>query len=167
MKKGSTIFLQVVIVALGLSVLVFLLWEPTAEGVNTNATSLYGIYFDDPFLAYIYLSSIPFFVGLYQAIKVLGYVGQNKIFSQEAVNALRTIKYCALVTAGAIVAAITFLIIHARLYPEIGAQDGPEGTIMLGIVATFLTITTTTAAAVFEKILKKAVDMKSENDLTV
>jgi hypothetical protein len=166
MKRSSTIFLQVVIMLFGIGVLVALLWEPHLEGRNVNAT-LFEIYFKDPFLAYVYLGSIPFFVGLYQAIKALGYVGQNKTFSQATVKALRTIKYCALITAGAIVAADAFLIIHARLYPELGAQDGPEGAVALGLVATFASIIVCTAAAVFERVLQNAVDIKSENDLTV
>src|SRR3989338_2104972 len=99
MKKSSTIFLQVVIIALGIGVLAFMLWEPHLEGRNVNAT-FFEIYFNDPFLAYAYIGSIPFFVALYQAIKVLGYVRQNKTFSQVVVNALRTIKYCAFITAG-------------------------------------------------------------------
>ena len=155
-----------VIVALGMGVLVALLWEPHLEGRNVNAT-LFEIYFKDPFLAYVYLGSIPFFIGLYQAFKVLGHVGQNKVFSQAAVNALSTVKYCALTTAGAIVAADAYLMIHARLYPELGAVDGPEGAVVLGIIATFASILVAAAAAVFEKLLKSAVDIKSENDLTV
>lgn len=160
-------FLQVVIVLIGIFTLAAMLWEPHLEGINANATTLYEIYFDDPFLAYVYLGSIPFFVGLYQAFKVLGYAGQNKVISQPAVKALRTIKYCALITAGAIVLADIFLVMHARLYPELGATDGPEGAVMLGIVATFASIVVATAAAVFERVLQNAVDIKSENDLTV
>jgi hypothetical protein len=126
-----------------------------------NAT-LFEIYFKDPFLAYVYLGSIPFFVGLYQAFKVLGYAGENKVFSQAAVNALRTIKYCALITAGAIVAADVFLMIAAR-----SSGDDAAGAVALGIVATFASIVIGTAAAVFERVLQNAVDIKSENDLTV
>src|SRR5690349_7930555 len=95
MKRSSTIFLQVVIALVGIGALTVLLWEPHIEGRNAHAT-LFEIYFKDPFLAYVYIASIPFFVALYQAFKVLGYAGQNKIFSQEAVKALRNIKYCAM-----------------------------------------------------------------------
>jgi hypothetical protein len=38
---------------------------------------------------------------------------------------------------------------------------------MLGIIATFASIVIATAAAVFERVLQNAVDIKSENDLTV
>jgi hypothetical protein len=89
--KRSSIFLQVVVVLLGIGALAFLLWEPNIEGRNTHAT-LFEIYFQDTFLAYAYIASTPFFVALYQAFKVLGFVRQNKTFSQETVKALRTIK---------------------------------------------------------------------------
>src|SRR3989338_8320852 len=161
MKKGSTIFLQVVIVLVGIGTLALMLWEPHLEGRNAHAT-LFAIYFKDPFLAYVYIGSIPFFVALYQAIKVLGYAGQNKVFSQAAVNALRTIKYCAFITAGAIVAADAYLMIAARSNGEDAA-----GAVMLGIIATFASIVVGTAAAMFERTLQNAVDIKSENDLTV
>jgi hypothetical protein len=49
MKKSSTIFLQVVIVALGLGALALLLWEPHIEGVNAHA-SFFEVY-ADPFIA--------------------------------------------------------------------------------------------------------------------
>jgi hypothetical protein len=81
MKRSSTIFLQIVIVLIGIGALALMLWEPHIEGRNAHAT-LFEIYFKDPFLAYAYIASIPFFIALYQAFKVLEYVRQNKTFSQ-------------------------------------------------------------------------------------
>src|SRR6266576_4525190 len=104
MKRGSTIFLQALILLLGVGVLALLLWEPQVEGRNVHAT-LFEIYFKDPFLAYIYLAFVPFFVGLYQAIKMLGFASRNEVFSQRAVRAFRIIKYCGLITALFIVGA--------------------------------------------------------------
>ena len=91
MKRRSTIFLQVVIVLIGFGALALLLWEPHVEGRNAHAT-LVQIYFHDPFLAYAYTGSITFFTALYQAFKMLGYVRQNRVFTQEAVRALQIIK---------------------------------------------------------------------------
>src|SRR5947208_8775614 len=99
MKRSSTVFLQVVIVLIGIGALAFMLWEPHIEGRNAHAT-LFEIYFKDPFLAYAYIASISFFVALYQAFKVLGYAGQNKVFSPAAVRAVRTIKYCSMAIVG-------------------------------------------------------------------
>lgn len=161
MKKIQAIFLQTVIVAIGISVLAFLFWEPHLEGRNVNAT-IFEIYFKDLFLAYVYIGSIPFFVALYQAFKLLGHFGQNKVFSQAAVNALRTIKYCAFILVGAIVAADAYLMIAAR-----STNEDAAGAVMLGIIAIFASVVIGIAAAVFEQVLQNAVDIKSENDLTV
>ena len=158
MKRGSTILLQVVIVLIGIGVLAFLLWEPHLEGRNVNAT-LFEMYFKDPFLAYAYIGSIPFFVALYQAFKLLGYIRRNKIFSQRSMRALRTTKYCALAIIGFVAVSVVFMIFGDR-------DDRPAGVFMR-ILITFPSIVIGTAAAVFERILQNAVDIKSENDLTV
>src|SRR5260370_25203304 len=118
MKRSSTIFLQVVIVLIGVGSLALLLWDPAIEGRNKHAT-FFEIYFKDPFLAYAYIASISFFVALYQAFKVLGYAGQNKIFSQAAVKALRTIKYCAIAIIGFVAIGEIFIVF--------GNTDDPPG----------------------------------------
>jgi hypothetical protein len=160
MKRASTIFLQVVIVLLGIGVLALLLWEPQLEGRNVHATQ-FEIYFKDPFLAYIYLAFVPFFVGLYQAFKILGYARRNEMFSEPAVRALRTIKYCAALTALFIVGAEAYIFIFVR------GTDDVAGGVMMGAVIIFVSAVVATAAAVFERILQNGVDIKTENDLTV
>ena len=159
MKRSSTIFLQVVIVLIGIGALALLFWEPQIEGRNVHATN-FEIYFKDPFLALVYAGSIPFFVALYQAFKVLGYAGQNKVISPEAVKALRTIKYCAIAIIGFVVVEEIFIMLNH-------GSDDPAGGVFMGILITFGSIVIATAAAVFEKTLQSAVEMKSENDLTV
>src|SRR5882672_6760044 len=158
MKRSSTIFLQVVIVLIGIGALVLLLWEPHIEGVNAHST-FFEVYLD-PFIALVYAGSIPFFVALYQAFKVLGYAGQNKVFSPAAVKALRTIKYCALTIIGFVVVEEIFIMLNH-------GSDDAAGGVFMGILITFGSIVIAIAAAMFERILQNAVDLKSENDLTV
>ena len=160
-KNSSTVFLQTILVVLGVGALLALIAMPQVEGRNVNAT-LFEVYFNDSFLAYVYLGAIPFFVGLHQAFKILGFVAKNNTFSHATVKALRTIKYSAFISAGAIVAADAFLMIAARSNGEDAA-----GAVMLGLIATFASIVIGTAAAVFERAVQNAVDIKSENDLTV
>lgn len=160
MKKSSTIFLQIVIVLIGLVALALLLWEPHLEGRNVNATT-FEIYFKDPFLAYLYIGSIPFFMALYQAFTLLGYIGQGKVFSPHSVKALRTIKHCAVAIVGFIIGAEAYIFIAIR------GKDDIAGGVMIGLMIMFISIIVATAATVFERTLQSAVDIKSENDLTV
>jgi hypothetical protein len=158
MSRSSTAFLQTVIVLIGVGALALMLWEPHLEGRNAHATPV-EIYFKDPFLAYAYVASIPFFAALYQAFKVLGYARQNKVFSQPAVNALRTIKFCAIALVGFVAGAEVFIMLHT--------SDDRAGGVFMGIVIAFGSVIIATAAATFQRILQNAVDLKSENDLTV
>jgi hypothetical protein len=158
MKRTPTIFLQTVIVLAGFGALALMLWEPQIEGRNVHAT-LFEIYFKDPFLAYAYIASIPFFMALYQAFKVLGYAGQNKVFSQAAVNSLRTIKHCSISIVGFVAVGEIIIMFNN--------SDDRAGGVFMGILITFGSIVIATAAAMFERILQNAVDLKSENDLTV
>ena len=158
MERGSILFLKAVVVLIGIGALALMLWEPHIEGRNAHATP-YEIYFNDPFLAYAYIASIPFFVALYQAFKVLGYVGQNKVFSPAAVRALRTIKYCAMAIIGFVVVGEIFIML--------GDSDDRAGGVFMGILITFPSIVIATAMVVLERVLQHAVDIKSENDLTV
>jgi hypothetical protein len=160
MKKSSTVFLQVVILLIGIGALALLLWEPHIEGRNAHAT-LFQIYFNDPFLAYAYIASIAFFVALYQAFKLLGYVGIGDVFSQRSVKALRTIKYCSMSLVGFLLGAEAYFFLVQR------GKDDIAGGVMMGLFLIFVSVVVATAAAVFERTLQSAVELKSENDLTV
>ena len=159
MKRVSIIFLQAVIVLIGLVALFILIRFPLTEGRAANL-DLFSIYFD-LFILYGYAASIPFFVALYKAFKLLGYIGQNKIFSSNSVKTLKHIKYCAIV--------LSILIVAAGLYIRIAhnKEDDPAGFLAICIVTTFVSIVVAVAAAIFEKLLQNAIDMKSENDLTI
>jgi len=160
MKKGSTIFLQIVIVLVGLGALALLLWEPHVEGRNAHATT-FQIYFNDPFLAYAYTGSIAFFIALFQAFKLLGNVRRGEVFSQSSVKALRTVKFCAMTLIAFLLGADAYFWIFQR------GKDDIAGGVMLSLILIFICAVVATAAAVFERTLQSAVELKSENDLTV
>jgi len=159
MKKYSIIFLQLVIVLIGIAALAIMIRFPLTEGraVNLDLFSVYA----DPFILYGYVASIAFFVALYQTFKLIGYIRQNKIFSLNSVKALRTIKHCAIV--------LSIFIVMAGLYIRIfhATDDDPTGFIAICIMTTFISIIIAAVAAMFERILQNALNIKSENDVTV
>lgn len=158
LRRSSAVFLQVLVVLIGIATLALMLWEPHLEGRNANATT-FEIYFKDPFLAYVYLGSIPFFVALSKAFKLLGYIRDNRIFSTDAVKALRTIKLCAFAVLAFVIGAEVIIMLHT--------SDDRAGGVFMGLVALFGCVVVAAVAATSESILQNAVEMKSENDLTV
>ncbi len=154
MKKGSTIFLRFVIVFIFIGALAFVLHAPQ----RNNGTTFHEKYINF-FVAYTYSASVPFFVALYQLFKLLGYIGRNEIFSPGSVRALRNIKYCALTIIGFAAVSLFMMIGGDR-------EDRPAGLFMRMLI-TFPSVVVATAAAICERVLQNAVDLKSENDLTV
>jgi hypothetical protein len=152
------VFLQVVIVLIGIGVLALMLWEPHLEGRNKQATN-FEVYFKDPFLAFVYIASIPFFVALAQGFKVLGFIAQNRVFSPAAVRALRIIKYCAIAMIGFVLVSVVFM--------GFGDPEDRPPAVMMRLLVLFPSIVVAAAAATFQRIVQNGVDMKSENDLTV
>ena len=159
MKKIPVVFLQGVVTLIALIAFAMLIWFPTTDGRAKNL-DLFSIY-ADPFILYIYAASTAFFIALYKAFRLLGYIGKNQVFSLNSVRALRSIKFCAIALGITIVMAG----IYVRLFHS--KDDDPAGFLAPCIVTTFVAGVVATAAAIFESVLQNAVDMKSENDLTV
>ncbi len=160
MKRGSTNFLKVVIFLIGIIVLALcIFWLPwLADRMAEMNPEL--AYLQYPVLIGLYTTAIPFFFALYQALKLLNYIDKNKAFSEVSVNALKYVKYCAITISILYVAGIPFLI------PIADADDAP-GLVAFPVIIIFASSVIAVFAAVLQKLLKEAIDIKSENDLTV
>ena len=156
MKPVSTLFLQAVLV-LSAGVILFLLIRfPLTEG-RAEGLDLFRIYMD-PLILYGYAASIPFFIALYKAFRLLSYIRQDKVFSLPSVKTVKSIRDCA-ITLGILVvpAGIYILLFHHR-------DDDPAGFLALCLAILFIAGVVATAAGVFEKILQKGVDIKNEKE---
>jgi hypothetical protein len=143
MNRSTARILQTLVVLAGIAVLVFLLWEPQLEGRNAHAT-VFQIYFHDPFLAFAYVGSIPFFVALYKTFEVLGYAGP----SPQAAKALRTIRTCALMVIGFVAIGEVFILL--------GDSDDHAGGVFMGVLVTLGALAVAASATRFERSLRNA-----------
>ncbi|MBN2242019.1 MAG: DUF2975 domain-containing protein [Acidobacteria bacterium] len=152
-KGSSTIFLRAVIYLIGLAVAglcVILL----GASVSGNA----GMFL--PLMLGMLAAAVPFFHALHQGLLLLGYIDKNSAFSELSVRAIRKIKYC----AGAI------SVLYALMMPYIlyvSEKDDAPGGVAIGLVLIFAPFVIAVFAAVLERLLQNAIEIKSENDLTV
>jgi hypothetical protein len=158
--KRETLFLKIAVFLIGAPILALCVFGlpslamNAAEGGPKWAYGLYGI------LVIMYLSAIPFFTALFQAFKLLNYIDQNKAFSEIAVKALRKIRNCA-------IAIVILYTVGMPLFYFLAEVDDAPGIILIGMVIIFASTVIAVFAAVLQKLLKNAIDIKSENDLTV
>ncbi|MGM0882835.1 MAG: DUF2975 domain-containing protein [Bacillota bacterium] len=160
MERGTTLFLKVAVIVIGIPVLalcIFLVPE-----IANFAAELYP---DHTYLKYLvlidlYATAIPFYFALYQAFKLLSYIDKNKAFSELSVRVLKNIKYCAITIS-------SLFVVGMPLFYLIAEKDDAPGIIVIGMVLIFASMVIAVFAAVLQKLLKEAIDIKSENDLTV
>ncbi|KOP68147.1 hypothetical protein AMS62_25025 [Bacillus sp. FJAT-18019] len=160
MKRGSTLFLRISVILIGIPVLALCIFV-----VPEIARFIAELYPDHTYLKYLiyidlYAAAIPFYFALYQAYKLLGYIDKNKAFSELSVSVLKNIKYCAIIIS-------SLFVVGMPLFYLIAEKDDAPGIILIGIALIFASMVIAVFAAVLQKLLKEAIDIKSENDLTV
>ncbi|MED3125349.1 DUF2975 domain-containing protein [Bacillus wiedmannii] len=160
MKQGSTLFLKTAIVLIGIPV--FALCIFLIPNIGNYAADLY------PDIAYIkylvlinlYATVIPFYFALYQAFKLVSYIDKGNAFSKLSVRALKKIKQCAITIS-------VLYVVGMPLFYLVAERDDAPGIIIIGMILIFASIVIAVFAAVLQRLLKDAIDIKSENDLTV
>ncbi len=160
LQNRRTHFLRFVILLMGIIVLalcIFALPSAWMEGPAEFPIVKMAVYL---LVISFYATTIPFYIGLWQTLKLLKLIDTNSAFSELSVKALRTIKYCASVVSA------FYLVNVVLVYPLAEIDDAP-GLIPMAAVVACMPITITVFAAVLEKLLRNALDIKSENDLTV
>jgi hypothetical protein len=153
-RHGSTIYLRGTITIIAVIVLALCIFVLPGGLVGDGLISY------RPIVVGMYVSAIPFFVALYQAMKLLDYIDHNKAFSNKSVRAIKNVKYCAIIISA------LFGISLPYVYLVADADDAP-GVLAIALVIFFASTVITTVAAVLQKLFQNAVDIKHENDLTV
>lgn len=154
MNKGSTLLLRLVIALIVIAVLALCIIVLPA-GILSDKTGYYR-----PILIGMYIPAIPFFIGVIQAWRLLDNIDKNKAFSQDSVNALRKIKLSAFSISALYAAGMPYIFYAAD-------RDDAPGVVAIGFVIIFAAFVVATSSGLFQSLLQNAVDLKSENDLTV
>jgi hypothetical protein len=160
MKKSSTWFLRIVIVGMALLVAVFCIFAipPISKSILVEF----------PFVTYPWplimigaqATALPFFFGLYQGLKLLHYIDTDQAFSGRSIQALSRIKYAGFVMTALYAPGMPLF------YQMAQSTDAP-GLMMIGLIINAAPFVVAVFAAVLQMLVKTAVDIKNENELTV
>lgn len=160
MKRGSTLFLKATVILMGIPVLALCVF--VIPKIAELAADLYPEMSSIKYLVMIdlYATAIPFYFALYQAFKLLSFIDRNIAFSEFSVRALMKIKYSAIVYSG-------LYVLGMPLFYMVGERDDAPGVILIGMLLVFAPLVVAVFAAVLQMLLQDAIEIKSENDLTV
>lgn len=154
-KRGSAIFLKVIIFLVGIAVLTLCIyWMPvlTIRDVKAHPGGDYSLY---PLLVCAYGICITFSFTLFHVYKLLTFIERNNAFSESSLKSLKVIKKCAFTA----IFFIVLMIISLKVISSISGDDsaGPISVSLMSILATSIIIA---VVDVFQKPLKSFLDKK-------
>lgn len=163
MKKGSTLLLKAAVFLMGvpvaaLAVVLFLQIGTIAITEALNGATLGYVILG--ILTLMYVSMIPYYAALVQTYKLLTYIDLNQAFSDLSVAALKKIKHFAFIIAG-------IYVVMSPLVFVVAQWDDAPGLVIVGMLPALAAFIVGIFAAVLQRLLKEAIEMKLENELTV
>lgn len=158
MYLKKTTFLKTIVYILGLLVLILTIFvlPLVADSLATQYPEY--AYLKWPMLIGIYVTAIPFFIALYEALKLLRFIDQNDAFTEAAVKSLKTITQCAVAIVVCYASGIFILTLLNAVQP---------GLVLIGLIIVFASLIIALFAALLRELLRKVVAIKSENELTI
>ncbi|PUB10080.1 DUF2975 domain-containing protein [Paenisporosarcina sp. OV554] len=159
MKQVTTLFLKLAVIFIGIPVLALCIF--LVPHMANFAARSYPNIGSMKYLVFIvmYGAAVPFYFALYQAFNLLRYIDENTAFSELSVKALKNIKCCAITISGLYVLGLPlFHFIAKKVDPPI---------VLMGLIIIFASLVIAVFAAILQRLLQEAINIKSENDFTV
>ncbi len=160
LNRTSTLFLRLAVSIVGLGVLalcVYLLPTIWAEAYTEWPRHGYAV---RAVVVAMYISIVPFYLGIYKGWRILDVIDSNQAFSLKSVANLRVISYAAAAISLVYALSLPFFYIWAD------NTDAP-GLILIGLFLMGMPLIISVAVGILRRLLAEAVIAKNENDLTV
>ncbi|MTD30618.1 DUF2975 domain-containing protein [Planomicrobium sp. YIM 101495] len=158
--KKETWFLKMVVVFMALPVLAGCIFVLPGFGGFIQAVFPALPFLPVVFLLAVYSTAILYFAALYQTLKLLSFIDKGVAFSHFSVRAIQLIKRFALIIAGIYILCLPVIVNLAEV-------DDAPGLGGLGMIIPMGALVIAVFAAVLQKLLEHAIEMKAENELTI
>ena len=158
MRNSTLTFLKVVLVIISVVTLGLCTFAlPFLAGYTAGMYPEYA-FLKFPILIGLYFTVIPFFFAIYESYKLLNIIRDKNAFSESAMISLRHIMVCAITIINLYVIGFLVMVVSNALHP---------GIAILGLVIIFASLIIAVFSAVLRELLRSAIELKAENELTV
>lgn len=152
--KSSTVFLKTIVILMSLGVLLVCTFVlPT--GIRQSGWGDYR-----PIILGMYATTIPFFIGLSHTYKLLVFIDSNTAFSHKTISSLKKIKYCGVIIGVMYFLGMPFIFRVAQL-------DDAPGIVLIGLIFAGAPLIAALFASIMQTMFQNAIQIKTDNDLTV
>ncbi|SEJ44377.1 Protein of unknown function [Bhargavaea ginsengi] len=159
MKRGSTLFLKLTLVVMGLPVLAVVL----QLGIEVSLALIRGealLFAEWGLFAVLAGSAVPYLMALREAWRLLGLIDNRGAFSEPAILALRKIHHCAATVA------ILFAL-GVPVFVELARIEEAPGLVVIGMGIVGISVVIAVFSAVLGHLLKQVISIRTENEFIV
>lgn len=158
MKRMSISLFQIGVLFITLCILLLsIFWLPDTAAYFAEEAPEWA-YLKWPLLAGIYVTLMPFLFAIIEGLRLSRRVALNDAFSGKSVQHLKHIKYSAFVISALYLVGTLILSRMVDISPGIG---------LLAIIIMLASLMLGLISGILEELLRKALEIKEENDLTV
>lgn len=162
MKRVSIILMRYSVFLAGLLMILICIGVPWIAFTEGKSATGYDV--DNVLIILtlgIYAAAIPYFMALYQTLKLLIYIDKNGAFTELSVQALKKI------THYAIADFLICLFAGAPFFLILGRNDGNPGMVLFGLIPAGIALLIAVFASLLKGLLSDAITEKTENDWIV
>lgn len=158
--KIKTLFLKMALIAIGIIVLFFCALVFPNVLIKVSYTYPKIVLTRYLFTGCLYLSAILFYIAEGYAYRILQLIDRDNVFSGQALHAIKQIKYA----VGGM--GVCYLLFLPMIYWVADVEDAPGMIIIMTVIA-MIPFVVAVFAAILEKLLQKATQLKVESQYTV
>ncbi|MGX8796782.1 DUF2975 domain-containing protein [Fusibacter sp. JL298sf-3] len=158
MKNYRTLFLRGVIYIMGAAALWLAFGYMPGFASKVAETNPEFAFLKFPVLIFVYATLVPFLWVLFSGHQLLGLIDKKQAFSRQALTHLRAIEYAAFFVSAWYVFGAVLMFVQNALHPAV---------LIIGVSVVFAALCVGFFADVLHSILKTALALQEESDLTI
>ena len=157
-QKELSIWLKLIIVICGLFGLLFCIYfgPETGRNILLNSENLKTLY--NPFITFIWITGIPFFIALVLGWQICSKIGFDQAFTVKNADRLKMISVSSMIEGVLYVGALIYLFVVGRYHTNV---------LIVLLLILFFSVVISVFTFMLSYLVRKASEIKQDNDLTI
>lgn len=156
--KELSVWLKLIIVFCGIFGLLFCIYiaPETGREMLLGSKNLEGLY--NPFIAFIWITGIPFFMALVLGWQICSDIGFDQAFTVKNAGRLKIISVLSMVEGVLYIGALLYLFVVGSYHTNI---------LIVMLLILFFSVVISIFTSLLSHLVRKASEIKEDNDLTI
>ncbi|MGE6540422.1 DUF2975 domain-containing protein [Bacillus luti] len=157
-QRELSIWLKLIIIFCGCMGMLFCIYigPATGKAVLLESEQLKGLY--NPFISFIWSTGVPYFIALFLGWKICSDIAVDEAFTSQNAKRLKTISILSMMEGILYIGALLYIFIVGNYHTSI---------LVIVLLILFFSVVISIFTSLLSHLVRKASDIKEDNDLTI